>query len=602
MNGGEPSEALLAGRRALDALDRVAILDDWVWHERARSWVLHLQLSAEVATGSDVPTVTDWYVTAPPAYPWGDIRFYPAMVNGLTSTYHHQMHNGPGPDGVPWRNGWLCLRHPRADSRSTVRAHDEEPTDAHWRLHWQCVRALDWLRQASDGELAVEGDPFELPHFPSIDSTVLAFSENESSLGEWSSVKDRVGLCDVRGWPGNERTLMADRFTDVSGEAVVGCRWPRDGSDRGNAGAWIRLDDVPVVRNWEVATSWQDLLSIEPEFSAHLSQAAPKIRDGKEHVLLLGFPIPERVGESPSRMHWQGLPLPALTNRPTRGFPRNTERSYWLRDRTTVLHGRVDWMVSQNWAEDQLTTRGRLSEQLTASTVLLVGCGALGAPLAEMLVRSGVTSMVLVDGEDLAAGNLVRHTLTVNEVGLNKASALADRLNAANVNARIQAIAAPFRVEGEGASEHLGECDVIIDCTADDDVLRLMQTHPWGRERFFVSLSMGYSARRLFCFAANGSSFPRTMFVEQFRPHWERERADHPLGELPREGIGCWHPIFPARVDDVWLMASLGLKFIEGALLGAYPHEKIVAFEQGQTEAGTYRLREAGPGASDAHD
>lgn len=33
------------------------------------------------------------------------------------------------------------------------------------------------------------------------------------------------------------------------------------------------------------------------------------------------------------------------------------------------------------------------------------------------------------------------------------------------------------------------------------------------------------------------------------------------------EGIGCWHPVFPASADDVRLWAAIGTKFIRRAVV-----------------------------------
>jgi hypothetical protein len=33
------------------------------------------------------------------------------------------------------------------------------------------------------------------------------------------------------------------------------------------------------------------------------------------------------------------------------------------------------------------------------------------------------------------------------------------------------------------------------------------------------------------------------------------------------EGIGCWHPVFPATADDVNLWAAIGSKFVRRAVI-----------------------------------
>ena len=61
--------------------------------------------------------------------------------------------------------------------------------------------------------------------------------------------------------------------------------------------------------------------------------------------------------------------------------------------------------------------------------------------MAEHLVRGGVTDLALIDGDPLEAGNLVRHSLTMNELKGNKAEKLMERLNFVSPHARVRAIA-----------------------------------------------------------------------------------------------------------------------------------------------------------------
>lgn len=54
----------------------------------------------------------------------------------------------------------------------------------------------------------------------------------------------------------------------------------------------------------------------------------------------------------------------------------------------------------------------------------VAGCGALGSKVVLHLARSGTTDLLLIDPDYLAPHNLVRHALTADYVGLNKAVAL----------------------------------------------------------------------------------------------------------------------------------------------------------------------------------
>jgi hypothetical protein len=95
----------------------------------------------------------------------------------------------------------------------------------------------------------------------------------------------------------------------------------------------------------------------------------PSIRDGREHLALLGFAIPAKAGDAPRQMHWQAIKLPVLSsgNRTAPGF-RTNAKGYWHRDRTQMLHNKalVVWQASENWHAEQLSTRGRFAEVFTS--------------------------------------------------------------------------------------------------------------------------------------------------------------------------------------------------------------------------------------------
>jgi len=74
--------------------------------------------------------------------------------------------------------------------------------------------------------------------------------------------------------------------------------------------------------------------------------------------------------------------------------------------------------------------RGRdpRTERLLAATVVLIGCGSVGAPVACSLAQAGVGRIVLIDYDTLNWPNVGRHPLGASAVGRDKAEALAERL------------------------------------------------------------------------------------------------------------------------------------------------------------------------------
>lgn len=49
---------------------------------------------------------------------------------------------------------------------------------------------------------------------------------------------------------------------------------------------------------------------------------------------------------------------------------------------------------------------------------------------------------------------------------------------------------------------------------------------------------------------------------------------------MPRDGIGCWNPVFPARVDDVWMMSSVAVKNIEKYIQNPSCRPVLLVYEQ----------------------
>lgn len=115
---------------------------------------------------------------------------------------------------------------------------------------------------------------------------------------------------------------------------------------------------------------------------------------------------------------------------------------------------------------------------LPLRSVAIVGCGSVGSKIAATLARAGVGSFVLVDGDVVLPGNLVRNELDWRAVGLNKPDALAARLK--EINPEVKTVARRLLLGGQESSaatdaalQRIGRCDLIIDATADAQIFNL---------------------------------------------------------------------------------------------------------------------------------
>lgn len=584
-------EALRTARRSLDAISAVRLLQDWSWADNLARWVLHCEISIQSSNSNLVPERTEWFVLVSSDYPYGYLEFFPSKKNSLSRTFPHQMFNGEGKSSLPWREGNICL-----SSNSGIfkrRLLDAEPFEIDWRLHWRFERAIQWLDAASEDQLRLAGEPFELPDFPKRFQKTLSsvvFNENAASFSQWQQISDLIGLVDLHPLQQRTNALVAKVFRSIKGQELFRPDWGKTLTEMGSSrilGLWVRLPQAPILEPWQAPSTWKELREVfrnqQFDLDELLQSALRFIRTETIHFLFIGFPIPSEIGRSPSQIHWQCLKMPALSSgqETAKGF-RHNEFGYWRRDRTELLRDshELRWTNSENWSSDQIMTRGRFSQSLTSKKILLIGAGALGSMIGEMLVRGGLTELLIVDSDVLEVGNLCRHTLTTNELQKSKSAELSRRLNCISPHVKAEAFACDFPPISEVQSMSIRQCDLILDCTGSDLVIQKLEDFQWISEKFFISMSLGMEARRLFIFATKGIKFPSESFRRSLSPWLVKEREEYGDKPMPWSGIGCWHPVFPARVNDVWMFAAVAVKCLNTLLESTSIQEKMMVFEQ----------------------
>jgi molybdopterin/thiamine biosynthesis adenylyltransferase len=105
-------------------------------------------------------------------------------------------------------------------------------------------------------------------------------------------------------------------------------------------------------------------------------------------------------------------------------------------------------------------------QRLLASRATLVGCGAIGAATANLLVRAGVGSLKILDRDFVEPSNLQRQTLfdesDARDV-LPKAVAAERKLRSINSSISVQGVVADLCPQN--AEELLSGCDLLLDGT-----------------------------------------------------------------------------------------------------------------------------------------
>ena len=102
---------------------------------------------------------------------------------------------------------------------------------------------------------------------------------------------------------------------------------------------------------------------------------------------------------------------------------------------------------------------------LVNKSVVVVGCGSLGSTVAELIAKSGIGKIRLVDHESLASENVSRHALGVNSVGLPKVVQLAQLLTARFPHLEISGHPATLEHFIDNKLDQLRSADLIISAT-----------------------------------------------------------------------------------------------------------------------------------------
>lgn len=106
-------------------------------------------------------------------------------------------------------------------------------------------------------------------------------------------------------------------------------------------------------------------------------------------------------------------------------------------------------------------------DRLQLSTVAIFGQGAVGSPTAVELANSAVGRLLLIDGKRLDAAHLSRHELGYEDVGENKAEAMARLLRRRIPSVNVEYV--PYNVTRRFSNETLDKtlrgCDLIIAAT-----------------------------------------------------------------------------------------------------------------------------------------
>lgn len=553
------------------------------------SWEICVELRLE-DRNEQIPAVTRWWYILSINYPFGEIKCYPDSAEGIKSTHNHQDSNIQQP-GKKWAEGKLCLTEPFGLDR--ISQHNDPVGNREARLKWYIQRTIAWIQAAINDDLVGFQEPFELPYIKydaELNDFRLVYNEGQESLTNWSNHYQCYGLATISSLRSITTCGIISQFKDWENKQIIS-KWfdaPIDHRTETELLCFWWLWESPIVLlPWQAPRNWGELRTIGErqriDVDKTLHMISSNARDKGVCILLLGYPIPKNKGESICEIHFEAIRIPALSSKiePHDGF-RNNDKGFWMRERKEVFGDQkeIAYMHIENWHPDRLLARGRIEETLREMPTIVIGVGALGSVIAEMLVREGLLSILLIDHDVLSAGNIVRHTLTLNDIGKYKTEALKAKLEAINPLVVVETLNMKLPVNQADLHNVIVDYKLVVDCTGSDEVLMLLSAPKFSIPKYFASFSLGYRADRLYAYIESGFSFSRDNFEASYKFWKEIEARDWQSDGETIEGAGCWSPLFPARYDDIVIAGSICVKLLEKLVTHNCQHAGFMAFER----------------------
>jgi integrative and conjugative element protein (TIGR02256 family) len=167
----------------------------------------------------------------------------------------------------------------------------------------------------------------------------------------------------------------------------------------------------------------------------------------------------------------------------------------WLRE------AKVRWMcVLENRPEvTRRRDEGTPATWLAGRRVLVLGCGALGAPVAEHCGRAGAAALHVVDNGLVTPGILVRQPYNHSDIGRPKAEVLAERLSQVRPGFKVEGRVGNALEVSLRPDHDMSWYDLVIDATADAAVRSAIENKRRADEGTWptvVTMVIGHDSER----------------------------------------------------------------------------------------------------------
>lgn len=276
---------------------------------------------------------------------------------------------------------------------------------------------------------------------------------------------------------------------------------------------------------------------------------------------------------------------------------KNNQISYDIKIKTININSlvsiKMDKASPQYITKEMFFGRGALCPIFAGKHIALVGLGAIGSIVADVLTHSGIQYIGLWDGDIVEPGNICRSSYQLRDLGQSKVDAIKTKIQSINPFVNISEVIphgywsydANFSnyVNGtfygnvnynnqEEAVKQLDNFDLIIDCTGSNEMLHFLSYAASNID--IISMCITNHANDLLCITnKDGNPF------EQRKAYLSRIEQD--TKNFYIEGEGCYSPTFLANNCDIASLVNLALRDLNLSMdKGTLMHSTIYSYSE----------------------
>lgn len=517
-------------KKLIGTLSGVSLVDDFTIDEAGL-----LKGRIAVATGQD-NTDLEWNVEISPTYPFKVMGSEPIhFQNKNLLDYPHIMQGGN-----------LCM-HPAEYEN----AESQFVNDLKQLKEWIDKYYVKEEKDVHYEHLVVNHYPIHKKYYTFCFAEIQEdFAEGDYGIVHYATLPiGQKNDCQVSNY-------VVQRFVSyLKTKKVLPCKISNSYQElRSCTGVYCLLNNIPSVYNKFIVEEYDSIRGLFSQSQKNYIHSFVVSHGDKYDFfpLFCGYKIPS------GGVYWQAMLIfmEDLPIEPVRvGIGKNR---VWLTD---FKRGQIQWAETVDISYKYFFGRGAMPEEVANKKMLIMGVGAIGSIIAETLTRCGARNISLYDIDNKEPGNVCRSSYPfytgITEKTLDMGSLLrqiSPHVECTSLKPIVDLVIKSYAAEHEDKSALAGffdEFDVIFDCTADNQLMRVMDSV--GTKAQLVNLSITNHAQDLICAFSPNVTETVLLIYDLLKRDTETDMYNP---------TGCWNPTFKASYNDIECKVQIALKHI----------------------------------------